>query len=166
MKPSDFVKKYLNDARNCEITTHIPALFTLAQCALETGWAEHAPGNMMFGIKDTDGVNGNEQLITTTEYSKRPDLKFPQIITKIFNPVTKLYKYTVKDWFRKYNSAQESFEDHAKFFMTNARYKDNFAKCGNDPYKWADEVAADGYATGPEYATQLKQIIKMLKSYI
>ena len=166
MKPSDFVTKYYNDAKACELSTRIPALFTLAQCALETGWAEHAPGNMMFGIKDTDGVNGNEQLITTTEYSRKDTLSFPQIISKVFNPVTKYWKYTVKDYFRKYNSAKESFEDHAKFFMTNARYKDNFSKCGNDPYKWADEVSADGYATGPNYAAQLKAIIKMLESYV
>ena len=42
---------------------------------------------MFFGVKDTDGINGNEQLITTTEYSRRNDLKFPEVIS--VTPVVK-----------------------------------------------------------------------------
>ena len=158
MTRTDFVKKYYTFAKEAETSTKVPAIFILAQCALETGWAEKAPGNMMFGIKDTDGINGNEQLITTTEYLKNPNAKFPVIISKVFIPAKKLYKYVVKTWFRKYNSPKESFEDHGRFFIDNKRYHDNFGTCKLDWKCWCIEVAADGYATGTDYANLLIQI--------
>ena len=73
MKPKDFVVKYYPYAKQIEDELGLSSIAILAQCALESGWGEHAPGNMMFGIKDTDGINGNEQLITTTEYLKNPE---------------------------------------------------------------------------------------------
>lgn len=159
MTPIEFCKKYYKEAKKSEQTTKVPALFTLAQAALETGWGAHAPGNMFFGIKDTDGINGNEQLITTTEYLKNPDAKFPEIISKVFDPIKKLYKYTVKTYFRKYSSPEESFTDHGKFFIKNTRYASAFTVCKDNPYCWAEEVAKAGYATGPNYASNLKLII-------
>jgi flagellar protein FlgJ len=158
MTRTDFVKKYYNYAKEAEANTKVPAIFILAQCALETGWGKKAPGNMMFGIKDTDGINGNEQLITTTEYLKNPNAKFPVIISKVFLPAKKLYKYIVKTWFRKYNSPKESFEDHGKFFIENKRDHDNFGTCKLDWKCWCIEVAADGYATGTDYANTLIQV--------
>ena len=80
MTSIDFVKTYLPFALQTQAKTGIHAYFVLAQAALESGWGKKAPGNMFFGVKDTDGVNGNEQLLTTTEFSKSPNLKFPQII--------------------------------------------------------------------------------------
>jgi flagellar protein FlgJ len=77
MKPKDFVNTFLQFAVETERKTGINAYFTLAQAAIESGWGDMAPGNAFFGVKDTDGVNGNEQLLTTTEYSRRMDLKFP-----------------------------------------------------------------------------------------
>lgn len=159
MTPVEFCKKYYKEAKKSEASTKVPALFTLAQCAVETGWGAHAPGNMMFGIKDTDGINGNEQLITTTEYLKSADAKFPVILSKVFDPVKKLYKYTVKTYFRKYASPEESFTDHGKFFIKNTRYAKAFLVCKDNPFCFADEVAKAGYATGPNYAQTLKLII-------
>ncbi len=164
MTPIDFTKRYWKDAKDSEIKTQVPALFTLSQAALESGWGEHAPGNMFFGIKDTDGINGNEQLITTTEYLKNPDAKFPRIISKVLDPIKGLYKYTVQTYFRKYNTAEESFEDHAKFFIQNARYHNSFSICKNNPYCFAEEVSKAGYATGPNYASTLKLIILKIET--
>jgi len=166
MRKEEYVLKYYNEALICEQKSKIPYLFTLGQCAVETLWGDKAPGNMMFGIKDTDGINGNEQLVTTTEYLKDANAKFPVIVSKTWIEKIKKYKYIVKTWFRKYNSPSESFIDHAKFFMTNARYKDNFTKCGNDPYAWADEVARDGYATGVNYAATIKSVMYSIENVI
>src|ERR1035437_160221 len=103
MKPQEFVDAYLPFAKQTEAKVGISAIAILAQAALESGWGAHAPGNMFFGVKDTDGVNGNEQLLTTTEYSRRSNLEFPQIIS--VTPCTvngqKYFKYIVKDYFRK-----------------------------------------------------------------
>ncbi len=164
MNPIDFTKRYWKDAKLSEQHTKVPALFTLGQAAFETGWGEHAPGNMFFGVKDTDGINGNEQLITTTEYLKSSDAKFPVIISKVLDPIKKLYKYTVKTYFRKYATPEESFSDHGLFFIRNSRYKGAFSNCGLNPYCFAEEVAKAGYATGPNYASTLKLIILKIET--
>ena len=115
---------------------------------------------MFFGIKDTDGVNGNEQLVTTIEYHDNMGVKYPEVISIV--PVTvsgkKKFKYTVKDYFRKYNTPAESFEDHCKFFLTNPRYAGALA-VKSDPYKFVEAVAKAGYATAPDYATTMKSMV-------
>ena len=61
MTPQQFVNTYLPFARLTEKKTGISAIAILAQAALESSWGERAVGNALFGIKDTDGINGNEQ---------------------------------------------------------------------------------------------------------
>lgn len=165
MKPKDFVKKFYPFAKQTQDKTGISAIAILAQAALESGWGEHAPGNMFFGVKDTDGVNGNEQLITTTEYSRRADLKFPEIIS--IEPYTKngqkWFKYKVKDYFRKYETPEQSFTDHTQFFFKNNRYKTALT-VKEDPYKFIDEIAKAGYATAPSYAATLKSVAKTIEA--
>lgn len=167
MNPKLFVEKYLPFAKQTERKTGISAVAILAQAALESGWGEHAPGNMFFGVKDTDGINGNEQLVTTTEYSRRMDLKFPQIIS--IKPVTingeKFFKYTVKDYFRKYNSPEESFTDHATFFLKNKRYAGALQVKG-EALLFIDAIAKAGYATAPGYADILKGVAQTIMKYI
>lgn len=164
MTPEKFIEAYLPFAKETESKTGISALVILAQAALESGWGEAAPGNMFFGVKDTDGLNGNEQLITTTEYSRRADLKFPVIVsvTPVVKNGVKMFKYIVKDYFRKYNTPEESFTDHAKFFLSNPRYAQALI-VKNDPIKFADEIAKAGYATAPDYASQLKSVIASIQ---
>lgn len=165
MKPSEFVKAYYPYAKETERKTGISAKAILAQAALESGWGKAAPGNMFFGVKDTDGINGNEQLITTTEYSRRADLKFPVIIsiTPVVRNGQKWFKYVVKDYFRKYHTPEECFTDHANFFFKNPRYK-KALEVKHDPYKFAEAIAAAGYATDPNYASTLKQLVKMVET--
>jgi flagellum-specific peptidoglycan hydrolase FlgJ len=167
MSPKEFTQKYYPYAKETEQKTGISALAILAQAALESGWAKHAVGNAFFGVKDTDGINGNEQLVTTTEYSKRIDAKFPNI--QRVEPVTvngqRMFKYTIKDYFRKYNTPEESFTDHARFLIANSRYKEAM-KVRHDPELFIDAISKAGYATDPNYANLLKQIVAMIKRYI
>jgi flagellar protein FlgJ len=123
MKAQEFIDKYYPYALQVEKETGISAIAMLAQSAGESGWKE-AEGNMMFGIKDTDGLNGNEQLITTTEYFATDDVKLPYIywIKKVKKGNTYVYKYKCKDYFRKYATPYESFKDYAIFVKTNPRY--------------------------------------------
>jgi flagellum-specific peptidoglycan hydrolase FlgJ len=154
-------------AKESEKITGISAVAQLAQGALESAWFSVAPGNMIFGIKDTDGVNGNEQLLTTTEYSRSANAKFPNIIsvTPVIRNGQKWYKYKIKDYFRKYVSPKESFVDHASFFIKNKRYATALT-VKNDPYKFIDEIAKAGYATDPNYAKTLKSIAKDIEKLI
>jgi flagellum-specific peptidoglycan hydrolase FlgJ len=167
MKPSEFVAAYGPFAKQTEAKTGISAIAILAQAALESGWGKSAPGNMFFGVKDTDGVNGNEQLLTTTEYSRRSDLKFPEIIS--ISPVIKngqkYFKYIVKDYFRKYETPEACFTDHTKFFFANARYA-KALEVRSDPYKFIAEIAKAGYATAPDYATILSSVAKSIERFM
>lgn len=164
MTPSEFVKTYYKYAKQTQDKTGIDARFILAQAALETGWGKSVYGNMFFGIKDSDGVNGNEQLLRTTEVLKNPNVKFPEVISVTKRPDGK-YNYVVKDWFRKYDTPEGSFTDHACFFFTYNRYK-KALEVKSDPYKFAEEIAKAGYATAPNYADSLKSVIKTVEKYI
>jgi flagellar protein FlgJ len=167
MKPKDFVGKFLPFARETELKTGISAIFTLAQAAIESGWGEAAPGNMFFGVKDFDGISGNEQLLRTKEYFRSMDLKFPEIIS--ITPVVRnglpYYEYVIRDWFRKYDTPEESFTDHAYFFHRNPRYaaalwvKDN-------PRSFAEAVAKCGYATDTDYAKKLISVIDRIEDIV
>lgn len=167
MKPKEFVDKYYPFAKITQNKTGISAIAILAQGALESGWGKVAPGNMIFGVKDTDGINGNEQLITTTEYTRSIKNPMPKHIssTPVIRNGVKMFKHIGKDYFRKYNTPEESFTDHATFFIKNKRYaKALLVK--SDPYKFIDEIALAGYATDPDYAKTLKSVAKMIEKLI
>lgn len=167
MKPQLFVDKYLPHAKAVEDKTGLSAVATLTQAALESAWGDVAPGNMFFGVKDTDGINGNEQLITTTEYSSRANLNFPVIIsiTPVMRNGRKMFKYKVKDYFRKYNTPEECFNEHAQFFFKNKRYAKALKVC-RDYNKFFDEIAKAGYATDPNYADTLKAVSKSIVKFV
>ncbi|MDR2002405.1 MAG: glucosaminidase domain-containing protein [Prevotella sp.] len=164
MTPREFTTKYYPFALQTQQKTGISALFILAQAALETGWGKSSSGNMFFGIKDTDGINGNEQLLRTTEVLKNPNVKFPEVISVKKRRDGK-YDYVVKDWFRKYETPEGSFTNHACFFFTYNRYKPAL-EVKEDPYLFAEEIVKAGYATAPNYARELKKIMKMIEGYM
>jgi flagellar protein FlgJ len=174
MTPQTFIAKLKPYAQICEEETGISSIFTLAQAALESGWGKFAPGNMYFGIKDNDGLNGNEQLLTTTEYFADPNHKFPEhvqvwsckpVVTKSGKTT---YKFIIKTYFRKYDSPVESFIHHGKLLM-NAKRNGQLVygralPLRNDPEAFARAIAPI-YATGPEYANTLISVIKTIRKY-
>jgi|ERR1051326_8399040 flagellar protein FlgJ len=147
MTPRQFYNAYSIFAKESQAQTGVPYLFTLAQAALESAYGSRTAGpNNFFGIKDTDGVNGNETLVLTTEYNRRTGLW-----TKI------------KQYFRKYKTPADSFTDHGKFLRNNKRYAKAF-RFQNDPYSFAWEVAQAGYATDPKYYQKIVGVMKRLQS--
>ncbi|HNM25722.1 MAG TPA: glucosaminidase domain-containing protein [Saprospiraceae bacterium] len=164
MLPKDFVSAYFPFALETQRKTGISAIAILAQAALESGWGERAPGNMFFGVKDSDGLNGNEQLVRTVEYLSRPDAKFPVVLS-----VTKVgprrWKYIVKDYFRKYDSPEGSFTHHAELFLKAPRYAKALA-VGANPFDFFREIAAAGYATAPDYFKVLTAVARMIQKFL
>jgi len=160
MTPEQFVKYYHPFAKKVQDKTGISAIALLAQSAHETGWGAKVVGNMMFGVKDTDGLNGNEQLIATTEYHLTNKVKYPVIlsITRVGNR----FKYLIKDWFRKYDSSEQSFMDHALFIKSNPRYKTAW-NVRHNPELFLSFVASAGYATDPNYSQLMQQMIVSVK---
>lgn len=170
MTKKEFVKQYKPFALESEKKTGISHLFILAQAALESGWGERGVGNNFFGIKVPKNLvsstpNEKKQLLFTTEVLNSPTpnpQQFPKIIS--FSKRTDgKWLYRVQDWFRKYDTPEECFTDHAEFFFRNKRYAKALL-VRNDPYKFAEEVAKAGYATATNYAKILKDVIKTIEN--
>ena len=62
--------------------------------------------------------------------------------------------------FRKYNSVEESYDDHSNFLRTRDRYKFLFDLSISDYKGWANGLKKAGYATNPAYADKLIEIIE------
>lgn len=162
MTPKEFIKQYKPFALETERKTGISHLFTLAQAALESGWGERTSGNMLFGIKARPETPADKkQLLCTTEVLSSANAVFPKIFS-IKKRADGKYTYSVLDWFRKYETQEECFTDHAQFFFINKRYAKALL-VRSDPYKFAEEVAKAGYATAPNYADILKKLIKKIE---
>jgi flagellum-specific peptidoglycan hydrolase FlgJ len=72
-----------------------------------------------------------------------------------------MYKYTIMDYFRKYDHAADSFIDHGKFLQENKNYAAAMQVAG-DCNKCIDAIAKGGYSTSPTYAETLKSIARSI----
>lgn len=72
----------------------------------------------------------------------------------------------VGECFRKYHSAEESYEDHAEYIDTQPRYDSLFRHSETDYKAWARGLKAAGYATDPQYAEKLIRIIEENRLYL
>lgn len=114
----------------------VPAEVTLAQAALESGWARSPIGGYnLFGIKGS-GPAGTVSLATTEGSGRASRAKFA-----------------------KYHNFLEAVGEHGKVYNNGAYTKgmQAYAKDPN-PLKFVDNIAKV-YATAPNYASQLKSII-------
>ena len=64
---------------------------------------------------------------------------------------------------RVYQDARDSYEDHSKFLAKQPRYAQLFALNTKDYKGWARGLKACGYATNPQYANKLIQIIELYR---
>jgi flagellar protein FlgJ len=126
-------------AQDCQRKTGIPASITLAQAALESGWGARALGNNLFGIKADRSWTGPTVDFRTTEHLGGKDVK-------------------LTDRFRAYASYAESMVDHGQFLLKNPRYAACFKEITGAG--WARALQAAGYATDPDYAKKLQDIIR------
>lgn len=67
--------------------------------------------------------------------------------------------------FRAYDNVLQSYEDHSKFLHDNSRYASLFRLSRTDYQGWAYGLKACGYATNPQYANKLIEIIQLYKLY-
>ena len=120
-------------------TSQVPASFTIAEAALETGWGKHIPpGHNLFGVKADASWIGPVTVQRTWE-------------------VVNGQRERIEARFRAYPDWQGSMNDHAAFLHENERYSAAF-QCTNGE-DFAKAIAAAHYATDPEYATKLIEIM-------
>ena len=171
MTKDEFVNTYWPAALDAQRSTGVPAIFALAQSALETGWGKHTPGNLMFGLKVGSGRNyggytGQVQWLTTTEYASSDTAAFPYIYPGY--PIEEAqgrWKYRIKDKFRAYPSPKEAFVDWAGLLSSNARYQ-KALQVKEDPFAFTEAIAKAGYATDPFYAEKVQGVMRQIMAMI
>jgi len=149
----DFIRTHQDAARAAEAASGIPAAFTVAQAAHESGWgqreirnADGTSSHNLFGIKAGPGWGGPVAEITTTEYVGG-----------------EAQKVTAK--FRSYASYGESFRDYARLMKESPRYAGVVAQAAQAPASaasaqgFAQGLQRAGYATDPAYADKLARLI-------
>ena len=141
-----FLKLHDGAAKAAEAETGIPATFMVAQAAHESGWGRHEIRNAdgstsfnLFGIKAGSDWKGPTTTVTTTEVVNGEPRK-------------------VQAKFRAYASYEESFKDYAKLMKDNPRYSKVVAS-GTSAQGFASGLQRAGYATDPEYAKKLTNMI-------
>ncbi|WP_053070055.1 glucosaminidase domain-containing protein [Clostridium sp. K25] len=120
------------------------ASITISQAILESAWGRSqlsAKYKNLFGIKTDSSWKGPRINMETGEYRNG--------------------SHVMENWgFRVYSSYEESIEDHALFLVNNPRY----SKAGLFSVKsyigQANALVRAGYATSPDYARQLIQLIE------
>jgi len=132
----DYIGQYNYLAVKQKVMYKIPASITLAQALLESGagLSELArSSNNHFGIKCHSDWTGD-----------------------------KIYRTddAPNECFRKYNSIEDSYEDHSKFLIQHPRYSVLFTYDIRDYTSWAEGLQTCGYATNKGYANSLIQLIE------
>jgi flagellar protein FlgJ len=141
-----FVSEVLPTIQRAANALGVSPLGMLAQAALETGWgqrmprtADGTPSLNMFGIKADDGWAGARAVASTVEFSGG-------VATQ---------RQTA---FRAYGSIQESVSDFANLLKGSHRYRNAIAAGGN-AQAYVNSIGQSGYATDPEYANKLNDIL-------
>ncbi len=184
-----FFMKYYPMAVQSEQTTNVPALVTLAQAAVESGYGKYAPGFNFFGIKNSSSWHGQTQKLKTWECGRTGIAGIDRAcwgfglsgtdnikdeVIEIFPPgspqgnascnAAGSYSYRVYGVFRAYSSPLESFIDHGNFLIENSRYKPAFIT--STPEAFALAVAKAGYSSAPNYGKVLTDTIAKARNVV
>ena len=145
--PEEFTQYILPYAEKAAKEIGVSPLVLVSQAALETGWGKavtrHPDGSSsynLFNIKADNRWDGQQVVKSTLEYD---------------NGVAKYEKAS----FRAYDSYADSFDDYVDFLRTNNRYDDALRHDGDDQLFITDLHKA-GYATDPNYANKILDILK------
>lgn len=136
--PEQYIEKWKSVAVMKMQEHGIPASITLAQ-----GLLESRNGNSVLAVK----ANNHFGIKCTPDWTGG----------KVFHDDDKK-----DDCFRKYRSADQSFEDHSKF-LERPRYASLFNLKPTDYKGWAHGLKKCGYATDPKYADKLISLVERYK---
>lgn len=145
-----FEQRLTQAAQRASEASGIPAEFMLAQAALESGWGKReikmADGQTsynLFGIKATGQWDGKVAETMTTEY------------------INGVQQKRVEK-FRAYDSYEAAFNDYAKLIGQNPRYQEAMKNL-DDAVGYAKALQKGGYATDPNYANKLVNVMKRME---
>lgn len=131
-----YIEKYKDLAIEQQRKHKVPAAITMAQGLLESGAGTSelsVTANNHFGIKCTSDWKGR----TVSADDDKSN-----------------------ECFRRYADVRDSYEDHS-LFLLRTRYSSLFALPIGDYESWAHGLKACGYATDPNYAEKLINLIEL-----
>jgi flagellar protein FlgJ len=144
--PAQFVNHVMPTIRRAATALGLNPLGLLAQAALETGWGQRMPRNgdgssslNLFGLKAGEEWKGARATADTIEFSN--GVATPR-----------------RTAFRAYGSIEASVRDFADLLRNSPRYRDAVA-AGADTQAYVESIGKSGYATDPDYANKLNQIL-------
>ncbi len=145
--PEEFVRQLLPLAQKAADKLGVKAEVLLAQAALETGWGKHVSQHVdgssshnLFNIKASNDWEGDRVAIRTLEYR---------------NGLARHERAA----FRSYDNYADSFNDYVDFLQSRPRYQPAL-KQANDPEMFIRELHGAGYATDPNYADKILNIMQ------
>lgn len=144
--PERFVEQLYPHAEKAAEQLGVNPQVLLAQAALETGWGEKlirkqdgASSFNLFNIKAGKHWDGDYVTVPTLEYRDGIAVKEHAA-------------------FRSYSTPQESFADYVQLINQNPRYK-RAMQHADDPKRYVRELGRAGYATDPQYAEKIIDIM-------
>ncbi|WP_018691118.1 flagellar assembly peptidoglycan hydrolase FlgJ [Algicola sagamiensis] len=145
--PASFVQALIPLAEKAAKKLGVSPHALVAQAALETGWGQKViPGkngqssNNLFNIKADRAWQGEKATVSTLEFRDGIGRK-------------------EKANFRSYSSIEDSFDDYVAFLQGKDRYQEAL-KQGKNSEKYFEALQKAGYATDPNYANKLKNVLK------
>lgn len=131
--------------------TGMSAALQTAQAIHETGWGQSVPVDKYTGVMSNNlfGIKGKAELGSVTSNT-----------WEVYNGQT----FRVDADFRAYESVANSWKDHKLFLLNGERYKP-FTEVMYDYKKGAWALKRAGYATDPEYAIKLINIVERYQLY-
>lgn len=141
----DFIKKLVPVAQKVDKGTKLLPSITIAQACLESNYGQSDLAqkyNNLFGVKGTS--NTTSAVMTTKEYTNGKWV-------------------TVKARFQIYDSYEASIRAHNRLFQEGTTWNKNQYKDVLNAKNYPEQAKAlvtDGYATDPDYATKLINLIE------
>ncbi len=141
-----FVRRILPAAQQAARQLGLEPLALVAQAVLETGWgqrmfkaADGRESQNLFGIKAHSEWQGDVAVVDTLEYRQGVARQ-------------------EKAKFRVYQDVQESLQDYVDFIRQQPRYQEALA-VSHDTANYFQQLQAAGYATDPNYAQKILQVM-------
>ncbi|MBB1300464.1 MULTISPECIES: flagellar assembly peptidoglycan hydrolase FlgJ [Pseudoalteromonas] len=142
----DFISSVWEHAKTAAEKIGLNPAVMVAQAALETGWGKHiinkSDGNSsfnLFNIKSDRSWQGEKANKMTLEFEQGTPVKRQAS-------------------FRAYDSIKDSVNDFVQFLTENPRYQEALQNTAK-PAAFLDSLQKAGYATDPNYAEKIKQVL-------
>ena len=144
--PKSFIESLLPYAEKAAKALGISPQVMIAQSALETGWGQK--------ILQTSGKQSSFNLFNIKSHNNWQGESVNKVSLEVENGVDVAQRSN----FRVYENLQQSFEDYTQFISNNQRYEQALQQ-GDNADRYIEELQQAGYATDPQYAEKVKQIM-------